>query len=308
MTVTPVPASFNPVSGLVNRILGIKPLFDIARYQARNMMIKRAEKLGVPWRETVKQWQQRDWSQELQAVENPDLVYPEYYVCSFHAYEKGNLDWLPAFEVESATYAVHSTIWPGAGMDGDPRLRREYHRILKEQIKAEINDIVDLGCSVGMSSFALQDTYPQARVTGLDLSPYYLAVAQYQAQQKQKTIEWQHAAAEKTQLPSQSYDLVSSFLMFHELPQQATREIFAEARRLLRSGGYLTLMDMNPRSEIYRKMPPYVLTLLKSTEPYLDQYFTLDIEQALVEAGFQAPIITPTSPRHRAIVARVSES
>lgn len=96
--------------------------------------------------------------------------------------------------------------------------------------------------------------------------------------------------------------------MFHELPQQATREIFAEARRLLRSGGYLTLMDMNPRSEIYRKMPPYVLTLLKSTEPYLDQYFTLDIEQALVEAGFQAPIIIPTSPRHRAIVARVSES
>ncbi|MFN6209800.1 MAG: SAM-dependent methyltransferase, partial [Microcystis sp.] len=109
MTVTPVPASFNPVSGLVNRILGIKPLFDIARYQARNMMIKRAEKLGVPWRETVKQWQQRDWSWELQAVENPDLVYPEYYVCSFHAYEKGNLDWLPAFEVESAAYAVHST-------------------------------------------------------------------------------------------------------------------------------------------------------------------------------------------------------
>jgi hypothetical protein len=36
------------------------------------MMIKRAEKLGVPWRETVKQWQQRDWSQELQAVENPE--------------------------------------------------------------------------------------------------------------------------------------------------------------------------------------------------------------------------------------------
>ncbi|MFM7791828.1 MAG: class I SAM-dependent methyltransferase, partial [Microcystis panniformis] len=204
--------------------------------------------------------------------------------------------------------AVHPRPGPNGRMDSDPRLRREYHRILKEQIKAEINDIVDLGCSVGMSSFALQDTYPQARVTGLDLSPYYLAVAQYQAQQKQKTIQWQHAAAEKTQLPSQSYDLVSSFLMFHELPQQATREIFAEARRLLRSGGYLTLMDMNPRSEIYRKMPPYVLTLLKSTEPYLDQYFTLDIEQALVEAGFQAPIITPTSPRHRAIVARVSES
>jgi trans-aconitate methyltransferase len=89
----------------------------------------------------------------------------------------------------------------GRGWTAIRRLRREYHRILKEQIKAEINDIVDLGCSVGMSSFALQDTYPQARVTGLESSPYYLAVAQYQAQQKQKTIQWQHAAAEKLNYP-----------------------------------------------------------------------------------------------------------
>ena len=53
-------------------------------------------------------------------------------------------------------------------------------------------------------------------------------------------------------------------------------------------------------------MPAYILTLLKSTEPYLDEYFSLDIEQALVEAGFQTPTITGNSPRHRTVIAQVS--
>lgn len=64
-------------------------------------------------------------------------------------------------------------------------------------------------------------------------------------------------------------------------------------------------MDMNPQSPIYQGMPAYILTLLKSTEPYLDQYFALDIERAIIEAGFATPTITVNSPRHRTIVARM---
>jgi hypothetical protein len=65
-------------------------------------------------------------------------------------------------------------------------------------------------------------------------------------------------------------------------------------------------MDMNPKSEVYAKMPPYILTLLKSTEPYMDEYFSLDIEQAIVDAGFHPPTITRNTPRHRTVVAQVS--
>ena len=137
-------------------------------------------------------------------------------------------------------------------------------------------------------------------------SPYFLAVAHYRTQEDQAQINWLHAAAESTGLADASVDLVSICLMCHELPQSATREIFAEMRRVLRPGGHLAIMDMNPRSEIYKKMPPYILTLLKSTEPYLDQYFALDIEQTLVEAGFQVPTITNNTPRHRTIIAQVS--
>ncbi|MEB3336847.1 MAG: SAM-dependent methyltransferase, partial [Leptolyngbyaceae bacterium] len=93
-------------------------------------------------------------------------------------------------------------------------------------------------------------------------------------------------------------------LLYHELPQTAAVQIFQEARRLLRPQGYLAIMDMNPQSAVFAKMPPYILTLLKSTEPYLDQYFGLDMEQAIAAAGFTTPAITCNSPRHRTILAQ----
>ncbi|MBD2694642.1 class I SAM-dependent methyltransferase [Anabaena catenula] len=302
-TVTTTP---DLASRLVNGILSIKPLANLAKHQARQMMIKRAEKIGVFWTKEVEKLQARDWATDLAQVQNSQLTYPDYYVTSFHAYEKGNLSWQAAFEVESAAHAVHAKIWQDTEAQGDEKLRQSYHNIVASSISQPPKDILDLGCSVGMSTFALQAVYPQAKITGLDLSPYFLAVANYRAEQRQAKINWVHGAAESTGLPDQSFDLVSIFLMCHELPQSATHNIFAEAKRVLRPGGHLAIMDMNPKSEIYKKMPTYILTLLKSTEPYLDEYFSLDIEKALVEAGFQTPNITSNSPRHRTVIAQVS--
>lgn len=309
MTVTQTTREPNLISRAVNGILSIKPLWNIAKYQARQMMITRAEKIGVPWRENVKQLQSaQNWPEVLKTVENPQINYPEYYVTSFHAYDQGNLCWEAALEVESAAKAVHSTIWKdteGINAGGDAKIRQNYHNTLKSQLKIEPKNIIDLGCSAGLSTFPLQDTYPQSQIIGVDLSAYCLSVAQYRSQDRHNNIKWLHAAAEATGLPEHSFDLVSTFLMFHELPQSAAKAIFKEARRLLGKNGYFAMMDMNPRSDAYQKMPPYVLTLLKSTEPYLDQYFTLDIVTALEEAGFQTPTITPISPRHRAIIAQI---
>lgn len=298
--------NLGPASRLVNSILAIKPLANLAKHRARTMMIQRAEKIGVPWRQRVEELSSHDWDRELATVENPQLRYPDYYLRSFHAYDKGNLSWDAALEVEVAAKSVHAGIWKDAGAEGDARLRQSYHEILQAHLPHAPQAILDLGCSVGMSSFALQEIYPEASITGVDLSPYFLAVARYnQSTTQRQPINWLHAAAESTGLPEASFDLVSIFLMCHELPQSATQKIFQEARRLLRPQGYLAIMDMNPQSEIYAKMPPYILTLLKSTEPYLDEYFSLDMAQALVDAGFHPPTITPNTPRHRTIVAQV---
>jgi ubiquinone/menaquinone biosynthesis C-methylase UbiE len=297
-------------SRVVTQILAIKPLFNLAKHQARQMMIKRAESIGVAWVQDAERLRSRDWTVEFNQVSDPALTYPDYYLRPFHAYDEGNLGWEPAIEVESAAYAVHARIWPDAGAAGDSRLRKSYHDILQSQLPTVPQTIVDLGCSVGMSTFALQETFPNAQMTGVDLSPYFLAIAQHRTQERRQQSQkfhdpiWVHAAAEVTGLPSASCDLVSACLMFHELPRTAAVQVFQEAQRLLCPGGHLAIMDMNPKSEIYAKMPPYILTLLKSTEPYMDDYFGFDLEGAIAQAGFTAPIVTHNTPRHRTLIAR----
>jgi len=305
MTVLPTKTPLGLASLLVNRILAIKPLADFAKTRARKMMIDRAEALGVPWRKNFDELSKRNWDLEWDAIVNPQLQYPEYYVTSFHAYPEGNLSWKAAWEVESAAYAVHAKIWQEAGVKGDANLRQSYHQVLQDNLTSPPKRIVDLGCGVGMSTLTLQDIYPQAQITGIDLSPYFLAVAAYRASKAQNStqnINWLNVAAEATGLPDNSCDLVSACLVFHELPATAARDIIIEARRILRPGGHLAIMDMNPNSEIYQKMPPYILTLLKSTEPYLDQYFALDMATTFTEIGFNMPTITLNSPRHRTII------
>jgi ubiquinone/menaquinone biosynthesis C-methylase UbiE len=299
---------------LVNSLLAVKPLANLAKKQARGLIIKRAEAIGVAWRNDVKQLRGRDtsndfspqWDTEMADIQNPDIEYPKYYLTSFHAYDEGNMGWNPAMEVEVAAYSVHAKIFSETGRAGDAQLRRSYHQVLQEQLPTAPQQVADIGCSVGMSTFAIQTVYPQAQITGVDLSPYFLTVANYRSA-RHPQIKWVHAAAENTGLPAASYDLVSLFLICHELPQAATLQIFQEARRLLKPGGRIAIMDMNPASEIYGQMPPYILTLLKSTEPYLDQYFSLEIDRTLRTAGFKAPNITANSPRHRTIVAQVQE-
>jgi ubiquinone/menaquinone biosynthesis C-methylase UbiE len=294
---------------LVNGLLSIKPLAAFAKNRARNLIIKRAESIGVAWRNDVKILQARNtnhpfdpqWHDELTNITNPQTEYPAYYLTSFHAYTEGNMGWKPAMEVEVAAYSVHAKIFAETGKTGDTQLRQSYHQIVQEAIGKSPQQIVDIGCSVGMSTFALQKVYPQAQITGVDLSPYFLTVAKYRNQSN--NIEWVHAAAEHTGLAAANYDLVSLFLICHELPQTATVEIFQEARRLLKPGGHIAIMDMNPASEIYSQMPPYILTLLKSTEPYLDSYFKLDIDRALQTAGFAPAQIIANSPRHRTVIA-----
>lgn len=311
-------------SSMINGLLSIKPLASFAKNRARSMMMDRAETIGVYWREEASALRARGeaagemsphWEQELAAITDPDITYPPYYTTSFHAYDEGNLGWLPALEVDVAARAVHARIWPDgddrAGIQGDPMLRASYHQAIKEILETAPQDIVDLGASTGRSTFALQTAFPTAQLTAVELSPYFLAVARYTESQDTENqtnlanpVHWVHATAEKTGLPPDSADLVSACLLFHELPTSAARDIVAEAYRLVRPGGSFAMMDMNPSAEVYRKMPPYILTLLKSTEPYLDQYFGLDMDDLFQSAGFASPRVVANSPRHRTIVGQ----
>ena len=49
-------------------------------------------------------------------------------------------------------------------------------------------------------------------------------------------------------------------------------------------------------------MPLPLATLMKSTEPWADEYFALDMFAAMVEAGFNSLEYVPVNKRHRVML------
>ncbi|CAM3224849.1 class I SAM-dependent methyltransferase [Nocardioides dubius] len=106
------------------------------------------------------------------------------------------------------------------------------------------DQIVDLGCGTGQYTLKLAEAYPRARITALDLSVSELSYAKRRAEDAGLAIEFRRAAAEATGLDDESADLVTSYILLHEMPPHAIAKVFAEAFRLLRPGGHVHFGDV----------------------------------------------------------------
>jgi ubiquinone/menaquinone biosynthesis C-methylase UbiE len=281
------------------------PLIVPLWYGARKMMTDTAENLGIKWREEVKQLAQSrtDWEEVLRSVCNQNISIPRYYSTkgdffkggvSFHGYPAGNLCWEAAFEQHLASQAVGARNFEEAGILGEQVFRGKYASFLLQHVSEKLlqsshSSILDVGCGTGTSSVDLKQIFPRAKITGIDLSPYMIAVAKHRF--ASYDIEFLHDLAEATQMQDESFDLVSMCLLIHELPYEATKAVFREAYRVLKEDGYLAIFEMDPSWEGNRKLRqmPIVFTLMRSTEPYLEEYFyrvAPCVKELLEEAGF----------------------
>jgi ubiquinone/menaquinone biosynthesis C-methylase UbiE len=303
-------ASRHPLGWLIDRLLQVGPLRKVLFLQARRLIVRTAESRGIAWRarrdELVAQAQPL-----LSTVVQPHLKPPDYYRVRFHAYDEGNLCWAAAGEAEQATDAMALRVWPDeilAAPLAQRRLRQAIFAIVEPSLTGPLRRVLDVGCSVGVGTLALREWLDQrgngdALVEGLDLSAPMLAVARVRDREG-RIAAWHHAAAEATGLAAGSVDLITLQFVCHELPQQATLAVLAEMARLLRPGGTLALVDQDPQLAVIRRLPAPIATLLKSTEPYLEEYFSIDLPAAMIQAGFEDLRAAPCDPRHRVVVGQ----
>jgi ubiquinone/menaquinone biosynthesis C-methylase UbiE len=120
-----------------------------------------------------------------------------------------------------------------------------------------------------------------ATVIGLDLSPYMLLVADYKARSEGLAIEWHHGLAENTNLQSDSFDLVTVSMVFHEMPPEISCLVLQEGLRLLRPSGQLLVLDGNQQRLRYAD---WLIQLFR--EPYSKVYAAASINDWMRKAGF----------------------
>ncbi|CAD7701304.1 unnamed protein product [Ostreobium quekettii] len=282
------------------------------KIMAKGMIKRTAEKKGVPWTRRYEDLEASEVYEIFPEIENCSVEYPSYYTLQFHGYEEGNLNWKAAFEVESATDVMCLRTWRDEDITPEvatTRMKNNIAYAVLEYSKSAraVKDVLDVGCSVGVSTRWLAEAFPSASCTGLDLSPYFLSVAELVErrtadQRPGRRIKYMHAKAEATGLPSKSYDLVNVQYVVHECPAEATVNIVREAWRLLRPGGMLAVIDQDPRSRTLQNLPPLLFTLLKSTEPWCDEYLTMDLEGVFESEGFKNVAYVPVDHRHRSIM------
>ena len=253
--------------------------------QARTWFINRSIKSGVPWNTYTNYYKTPEIKDILknlkQSVEDSNIDYPEYYLQPFHGYNQGNMNWLASYEGEAATLSISANYWE----NNDPKLSAKWLRnnitdltnnyLVKYYDFPEKMNILDIGCSIGISTEFIKQRYKKHNVTGLDLSPFFLAMALYRNNSNNNNINYLHANAENIPLNDSSVDIIYSTFMFHEIPNHPTKKILSEINRLLKPGGILAISDIDTHKLNKRlSQSKFRLWAFEVTEPHIYQYYS----------------------------------
>jgi 2-polyprenyl-3-methyl-5-hydroxy-6-metoxy-1,4-benzoquinol methylase len=150
--------------------------------------------------------------------------------------------------------------------------------------------VLDLACAAGASSTPYAEAFPDAEIHAVDVAPGLLRYAHARAEALGVAVHFHQRSATATGFPDESFDLVVSHNAMHEMSQETARAMFRESYRLLKPGGVCVHQDVPLR---YAELDEYS-RFERSWERYYNgeifwiDYCTLDLQQALADAGFPA--------------------
>lgn len=193
---------------------------------------------------------------------------PETYIGEMEAYDKlgpGTLELDPSLDIPD--YAKHEIHMQPGGYVGNPfaghlyhygtnafysarstdNYQDQHHARLAEQIPepkdGKIIRILDMGCGLGQLTVALKEKYPDAEVWGVEVGGPMIRYGHMRAVDQGVDVNFTQRLAEDTKFPDSHFDIVTSYILHHEIPADISRAVFKEANRVLRPGGLYFPID-----------------------------------------------------------------
>ena len=144
--------------------------------------------------------------------------------------------------------------------------------------------LLDVGCGTGGVTIpAKLRIGSSGSAAGIDPAPEMITVARRKAQRAGVAIDFRVGVIESLPFPEGTFDVVTSSLMMHHLPQPLRVTGLAEIWRVLKPGGRILVADMKrPSASAYKRF----FMALAFHHGHELQFGIEDLPQLLQAAGF----------------------
>ncbi len=213
---------------------------------------------------------------------DPGLDIPDYARHEIHTQPGGYVG-----EEFAGQIYYYSTMSFYRGRNDQNELYTAMARSVPLPAYGKVERILDIGCGIGQLTVAMKEVFPEATVWGLDVGAPMLRYAHKQAVEWGIDVNYTQRLAEDTRFEDESFDIVTAYILFHEVPQKVTPSILKEVLRVLKPGGIFFIRDFQTN----RKHAPFGKYMswkdhTLNEEPWSQEFINSDFVGTLKEAGF----------------------
>jgi ubiquinone/menaquinone biosynthesis C-methylase UbiE len=217
----------------------------------------------------------------FQSREQLERRYPRYYLQNFHFQTDG---WLS--EHSAALYDFQVEVLFNGGADAMRRQALPPIGDFLDGRRVANQPLLDVASGTGRFLTFVKQSFPRLPVTALDLSGPYLERARKNLA-RWSWVRFVEALAEDLPFADESFALLTSVFLFHELPRKIRSAVVAEMARVLQPGGRLILVDSFQSGD--RRDFEGLLELFPRAyhEPYFADYARHPLEKLVTDAGLR---------------------
>jgi SAM-dependent methyltransferase len=216
---------------------------------------------------------------------NPDMPLPDHVKYEIHIMPGGYV----GDPLGGHVYHYGTNNFYGGGNYQD-----EIHIDLANSVPApkdgKVMRILDVGCTLGQMTLALKERFPDAEVWGIDAGGPMLRYGHMRAVDLGVDINLAQRLAEDTKFEDGFFDVVTSYILYHEMPAEISKQSVKEAYRILRPGGVFFPIDFYTGSNVVTKRADLKFRRWWdhrwNEEVWFKEYDGFDMPKAMQNEGF----------------------
>jgi ubiquinone/menaquinone biosynthesis C-methylase UbiE len=278
----------------LNRINDIRGVFDpVPQIAVRNRMMRTLQEMT--WRGLRQEYysEAQKYLDELAAYDklgpgtveySADFDAPDYAKQPIHIQPGGYFsDPLAGYWYYDGSHSFFT------GMNTQDEGHLGCAKTAKVPQDGKVKRILDIGVSVGQLTVGMKERFPDAEVWGIDTSAPMVRYAHKRAVDLKVAVNFSQRNAEDTKFPDAHFDMITSYILFHEVQNDRIELILREVYRQLRPGGTFSIFDF-PYD--MKQFPPFMqyffyIDRTDNCEPYAMEFVTMEFTSLLKRVGFQ---------------------